>query len=129
MKKCMHNKEPENCPQCLAETLIDFIKPTHNGAAPEPQSDQWTECKTKYLPGDFVETEYGPAVIREAKQNAGIDKYAVWPLPEWRWKKEPWGWSPVKHAWYSQDELKLIEEGHASKLRPNARDKSQAERS
>ncbi len=96
-----------------------------NGSSPascpesSPPVNQWSQYQTKYLPGDLVETEFGKAIITEAKQTQGTDAYAVWPLPEWKWRRESWGWSPVKYAWYPLDELKLLEKGPASKLRPD----------
>lgn len=83
-----------------------------------PPSDTWDQHATKYLPGDLVRTEFGPAIIREA--SAG-DRYSVWPLPGWEWRREEWGWSPVKWAWYSLDELELIEWGPAHAIREKSR--------
>lgn len=94
---------------------------------PPDHNTHWSEFTTQYLPGDLVQTEHGPAVIQEAKSNPNGDSYSVWPLPGWKWL--PWvshvtgeniGWLPVKHAWYDNDELTLIEAGPASKRRPGS---------
>ena len=85
-------------------------------------SPQWSDYQTELLPGDLVETEFGRAVITEAHQSQGADTYAVWHLPGWKWRRELWGWSPAKVAWYSLDELRLLEKGTASNFRPNGKD-------
>ncbi len=82
--------------------------------AEQPPSDTWEKYKTKYLTGDMVKTEFGPAIIREVSDN---ETYSVWPLPGWKWKRESWGWSPVKLAWYSESELKIIKWGIAHYIR------------
>jgi hypothetical protein len=90
--------------------LRRFVRPQ------QPASDTWDKYQTKYLPGDLVRTEFGKAIIREASSNGS---YSVWPLPGWKWRRETWGWSPVKLAWYDDDELKIIKWGAAHYLRPN----------
>jgi len=82
----------------------------------QPPTDTWEKYQTKYLPGDFVQTEFGPAIISEVSESGS---YSIWPLPGWKWRRERWGWSPVKRAWYDDDELTLIERGAASKARRN----------
>lgn len=88
------------------------------GSDSSPESSRWSEHQTKYLPGDLVQTEFGPAIVTKAEY-CQRDTYSVWPLPGWKWRREPWGWSPAKSAWYENEELTLIEAGAASKLRPN----------
>ena len=82
-----------------------------------PPSHKWEDLKTRYLPGDLVETKFGLAVIREATGSNG-ERYSIWPLPGWKWLKHSWGWEPVVYAWYGPSELKLIEAGPASRRRP-----------
>ena len=88
------------------------------GSGARVDTKTWSEYATRYLPGDLVETEFGLVIIAEAHQTQGEDNYSVWPLPGWKWRRESWGWSPVKIAWYRNDELSLIEAGPASKRRP-----------
>jgi len=90
-----------------------------HGSGARVDTKTWSDYATRYLPGDLVETEFGPVIIAEAHQTQGEDNYSVWPLPGWKWRRESWGWSPVKIAWYHNADLSLIEAGPATKQRPN----------
>lgn len=79
-------------------------------------TDSWDKYQTTYLIGDLVKTEFGPAIITQASKD-DREIYGVWPLPGWKWRRETWGWSPAKSAWYELRELELIEHGPAHKIR------------
>lgn len=90
---------------------------TMNENNSQPPSGKWSDFITKYLPGDLVQTEFGPAIITEGYSSQG-DHYAVWPLPGWKWKRDKFCLESAKLAWYTNEELSLIERGPASIRRP-----------
>lgn len=82
-----------------------------------PAKTTWDEFTTQFLPGDLVETEFGQAIIVDAQSGYEREAYSVWMIPGWEWKRETWGFTPAKRAWYEANELRLIEHGAASKMR------------
>lgn len=115
----------------LRQQLAAWRAPKYKKGEPRPGT-QWSDIDdTTYLPGDLVRTEFGLAIIEEAKKSQGRDTYAAWVLPGWNWKPKwvksatqeerdqepPLLWDCPKSAWYDLRELELVEWGHASKIR------------